>query len=1037
MIGSGSCLAQAVDRLPSPVLQMASQLVSAAPLAANAAATSRITVLSTLGQPLRAELDIAVSREELVSLAARMGPAEAFRWAGAEYAPVLSAVRFTLDKHPDGKPYFRIETDQAVNDPFLDLLVELNWSSGRLVRKYTLLLDPSGQGTGAVIVAEGVPVKPMASADTASPAGPMATAGIDSSHLLPQGSPLQPDSGLAKALATSPEQACATPCSHNPLVLAQARIPSLQPNSAQLMSDVYTPLLETAESACCEVKPMLLAQADTTLAARQAASSVAPRPGQEKPASLPTSAPSEISRHQDVPMQLALADVADMAWAGIQPASAAMLQPGQGKSAPVSSTPSDMSRQDAPLQLARADTQMGAIQVALAAAPRSGRGESALVMSASPSVPELNANVQLAQADTTLAGIQVASAAAPRTEQGAKSALVSSAPADTAQPRRNRASATANMKLAQGPANGNGKSNGVAKAGEIGSGLWQIPPIRWGGEVSFDLMTNTSQGGPRTTQVFETVAVHADSYIYQPWFARVNGGLRLMKLNNGLTKRLATEDGGTTTVTGDGSLNLFPVSRFPFTASYAVSDSKTSGSLVPNGYTSRLLSLNQSYAPLAGSANYSLHFDRSTVTSDFGGTDIANSLTGMMNDHGDFSDYHINFGHYTNDLKRSGNSSEIDNINAIYNYRPDANLSINNLVNLGRSKFELSGPSPDSSNRYFQASSFATWRPGQNSPLMVSGGARWYESTSGAGGAETDSRTVSGNAAASYTFNRNVMLTAAGMLTETRVNDIDGRQTYLSGEANYNADPIRFGEYNYGWGGAAYTRYQGQSGINDESHGTSGARIRHNINRTFWQAENSSLQGYASQSLSKDTGYLSYMTLTTDGGVSWNLRPSESTSTMLGANVADTRSKGEAGTRQHFQMINLQANGQVSINRYSSGGANMTIQGTRQVTNTFMSSAQNDGFNWHSNGNLYYQHMRAFDVPMLRYSATFNVNQFRNQSRLDGNIDAPIERVNKSFEQRFDYDIGRTALQLQMRYADIEGRNSSMIYFRVVRQFGE
>ena len=149
-------------------------LLLAAPLATNAAGMGKITVLSALGQPLRAELDITASREELGSLAARVAPVEAFRQANVEYAGVLSTVRFVLDKHPDGKPYFKIQTDRAVNEPFIDFLVELSWSSGRLVREYAFLLDPpdsnianvgSGSGSSASIsAAQAQPTPEMVSA---------------------------------------------------------------------------------------------------------------------------------------------------------------------------------------------------------------------------------------------------------------------------------------------------------------------------------------------------------------------------------------------------------------------------------------------------------------------------------------------------------------------------------------------------------------------------------------------------------------------------------------------------------------------------------------------------------------------------------------------------------------------------------------------------------------------------------------------------------------------------------------------------------
>lgn len=116
--------------------------LAALPLAAGAAGLGKLTVLSALGQPLRAELDVSASREELSSLAARIAAQDAFRQANIEYASALAGLRFTLDKRPGGAPYFKISSDRPVGDPFLDMLVELSWSSGRLVREYTFLLDP-------------------------------------------------------------------------------------------------------------------------------------------------------------------------------------------------------------------------------------------------------------------------------------------------------------------------------------------------------------------------------------------------------------------------------------------------------------------------------------------------------------------------------------------------------------------------------------------------------------------------------------------------------------------------------------------------------------------------------------------------------------------------------------------------------------------------------------------------------------------------------------------------------------------------------
>lgn len=108
-----------------------------------AAGLGRLTVQSALGQPLRAEVEItSLSRDEAASLSAKLAPQDAFRQAGMEFNPALSSLRFVVERGDDGRSFVRISSTQPINEPFVDLLVELNWTNGRLVREYTFLLDP-------------------------------------------------------------------------------------------------------------------------------------------------------------------------------------------------------------------------------------------------------------------------------------------------------------------------------------------------------------------------------------------------------------------------------------------------------------------------------------------------------------------------------------------------------------------------------------------------------------------------------------------------------------------------------------------------------------------------------------------------------------------------------------------------------------------------------------------------------------------------------------------------------------------------------
>jgi len=120
--------------------------IGALSLGANAAGLGRITVLSGLGQPLRAEVDIAATPEELQNMTARLASAEAFRQAGIDFAPSVSGLRMSIERRGSGA-VVRVSSDRPINEPFVDMLVELNWSAGRLIREYTFLLDPPDLGS--------------------------------------------------------------------------------------------------------------------------------------------------------------------------------------------------------------------------------------------------------------------------------------------------------------------------------------------------------------------------------------------------------------------------------------------------------------------------------------------------------------------------------------------------------------------------------------------------------------------------------------------------------------------------------------------------------------------------------------------------------------------------------------------------------------------------------------------------------------------------------------------------------------------------
>ena len=113
-----------------------------------------VTLKSALNQPLVAEIELLDAKtlapgEVVPGLAS----AEDFNRAGIDRPYFLTDLTFTPVLRPDGKNIIRVSSTKPVREPYLNFLVEVLWPSGRLLREYTLLLDPplySPETTAAV-----------------------------------------------------------------------------------------------------------------------------------------------------------------------------------------------------------------------------------------------------------------------------------------------------------------------------------------------------------------------------------------------------------------------------------------------------------------------------------------------------------------------------------------------------------------------------------------------------------------------------------------------------------------------------------------------------------------------------------------------------------------------------------------------------------------------------------------------------------------------------------------------------------------------
>lgn len=124
-----------------PRLLITSALLS--PTTLYALGLGEIRLNSALNQPFDAEIELlAPTPEEIASLRVGLAPNDLFSRYGIDRPAFLSNFDFSISRARDGRTVVRVTSNRSVTEPFVTLLVEASWGRGRLLREYTVLLDP-------------------------------------------------------------------------------------------------------------------------------------------------------------------------------------------------------------------------------------------------------------------------------------------------------------------------------------------------------------------------------------------------------------------------------------------------------------------------------------------------------------------------------------------------------------------------------------------------------------------------------------------------------------------------------------------------------------------------------------------------------------------------------------------------------------------------------------------------------------------------------------------------------------------------------
>ncbi len=147
-----------------------------------------IELRSALNEPLDAEVSLLdVGKMSINDIVVNLASASEFERLGIDRPFFLTSLQMAVQKTAGGRAVIRLTSTAPVKEPFIDMLLSLSWPEGRMVREYTLLLDP-----------------PLLTEEKAAPVAAPAAAATTVASPLPQtGSRQASASRLRQAVLTS------------------------------------------------------------------------------------------------------------------------------------------------------------------------------------------------------------------------------------------------------------------------------------------------------------------------------------------------------------------------------------------------------------------------------------------------------------------------------------------------------------------------------------------------------------------------------------------------------------------------------------------------------------------------------------------------------------------------------------------------------------------------------------------------------------------------------------------------------------------
>jgi hypothetical protein len=610
----------------------------------------------------------------------------------------------------------------------------------------------------------------------------------------------------------------------------------------------------------------------------------------------------------------------------------------------------------------------------------------------------------------------------------------------------------------------------AAPAETAGSGLGlnlRGAPILTSGFVSYDLRAGHAAGETKSISQLVTTSLSARSYIYQPWFATLNGtlGVSMGRSREAINETAAQDPFASQAslasrdrfVTGNARLDLFPVSRFPFEVHVERADSRVDTALASSlDFSTQNIGFSQRYQPASHAFSLTGSFDRRQQTA-AGFRDTQNQFVG------DFATrwkYHeLSLGLSYSEAQRQLNKEQTQFLSLVgrHQYSPASALSVNTTVNWTQT--EEQATTAPSEVSLLQLSSVGLWHR-DGSSLTLTGAVRGLLLRDKLSEHALDTFGLTMGAA--YELNKNTRLTANGNATSTNTNGARGQGVSGSVGAGWQADTIDIRDFHYdlftsGSAGGSVSSFSdaGTStgtpldagfAVNgeNETQTTLGLQLGHTLSRTWPITPQSALVLNGGQTLAVSKNHSSHSdqgsipnssrTLLQTIAATWNTAK-DGRSGLARASYSDSMELG--GSESRFQLVNFQLSGNFNFDRSQSLGGDLTLQRVAQRSGDLQ---QPDGLGLRTSstgasGEITYRQQRLFGIPRLRFSSRLKLAQ--DVLKQAGTFTTIPDRETRLWENRLDWRVGRLDTQLMFRISEVDGKRRNFLMLRVQRSFGD